>query len=167
MTRLDLENVEDIVSAKAAIERNAKTGDVEAVVRQVRGERLAAATFKDIKAAVKEGINRYNSTATRERVSPLKVTADNLREFAVQTSDDTGRFMLSLDGAAIRYGRGTRNRPYEEWILRANDNDATRAAADYDIPREAVEAAIAYYRRHQDVIDARLTRHGAFFAAAS
>ena len=123
MTRVDLENVEDIVSAKAAIERNTKSGDIEAVARQVRGERLAAATFKEIKAAVKEGINRYNATATRERISPLKITADNIREFAVQTSDDTGRFSLSVDGIAIRYGRGTRNRPYEEWVLRANDND--------------------------------------------
>ena len=123
MTRVDLENVEDIVSAKAAIERNSKTGDVETVMRQVKSERLAAVTFKEIKGAVKEGVNRYNSTATRERVSQLKITADNLREFAVQTSDESGRFSLSVDGAAIRYGRGTRNRPYEEWVLRANDND--------------------------------------------
>ena len=127
MTRLDLENNEDIVSAKAQIERNTKAGDVESVVRQVRGERMAAATFKDIKTAVKECVNRYNSTATRERVSPLKVTADNIREFAVQTADETGRFSVSVDGAAIRYARGTRHRPYEEWVLRANDNDRVGA----------------------------------------
>lgn len=123
MTRLDLENIEDIVSAKAAIERNTRAGEVEAVARQVRSERMAAATFKEIKSAVKECINRYNSTATRERVSPIKITADNIREFAVQTADDTGRFSVSVDGAAIRYARGTRTRSYEEWVLRANDND--------------------------------------------
>lgn len=123
MTRLDLENIEDIVAAKGAIGRNVKEGDVEAVARQVRVERLAAATFKDIKAAVKECINRYNSTATRERVPPVRITADNIREFAVQTADDTGRFSVSVDGAAIRYGRGTRTRQHEEWVLRANDAD--------------------------------------------
>jgi hypothetical protein len=123
MTRLDLENIEDIVSAKAAIERNVREGDVEAVARQVRIERLAAATFKEIKGAVKECINRYNSTASRERVSPIKITADNLREFAVQTSDETGRFSVAVDGAQIRYARGTRSRPHEEWVLRANDAD--------------------------------------------
>jgi hypothetical protein len=123
MTRLDLENIEDIVSAKAAIERNVREGDVEAVARQVRTERLAAATFKEIKGAVKECINRYNSTASRERVSPIKITADNLREFAVQTSDETGRFSVAVDGAQIRYARGTRSRPHEEWVLRANDAD--------------------------------------------
>jgi uncharacterized protein (DUF433 family) len=29
-------------------------------------------------------------------------------------------------------------------------------AADYEIPREAVEAALAYYDRHKALIDARL-----------
>jgi hypothetical protein len=123
MTRLDLENIEDIVSAKAAIERNTREGDVEAVTRQVRGERLAAASFKDIKAAVKECINRYNSTASRERVAAVKITADNIREFAVQTADETGRFSVSVEGAAIRYSRGTRTRPHEQWVLRSNDAD--------------------------------------------
>jgi uncharacterized protein (DUF433 family) len=32
----------------------------------------------------------------------------------------------------------------------------TQAAADYDLPREAVEAALAYYRRNKRLIDARL-----------
>ncbi len=127
MNRLDLDNIEDIVAAKAAIERNAREGDVEAVARQVRGERLTAATFKEIKGAVKECINRYNSTATRERVSPLKITADNIREFAVQTADETGSFAVSVDGAAIRYSRATKHRPHEVWVLRANDSDRVGA----------------------------------------
>jgi hypothetical protein len=127
MTRLDLESIEDIVSAKAAIERNIKEGEIEAVARQVRSERLAAATFKDIKSAVKECINRYNSTASRERVSPIKVTADNIREFAVQTADESGRFSVAVEGAQIRYARGTRSRPHEQWVLRANDTDRVGA----------------------------------------
>lgn len=127
MTRIDLDNIEDIVAAKAAIVRNVKEGDIETVAGQVRGERLAAATFKEIKATVKECINRYNSTATRERVSAVKITADNIREFAVQTADDAGSFSVSVDGAAIRYSRATRTRPYEAWVLRANDSDRVGA----------------------------------------
>lgn len=33
--------------------------------------------------------------------------------------------------------------------------DSQQAAEDYDLPREAVEAAKAYYIRHRDVIDTR------------
>jgi uncharacterized protein (DUF433 family) len=38
----------------------------------------------------------------------------------------------------------------------AGAGDSTQLAADYAIPCDAVEAALAYYRRHQAVIDARL-----------
>jgi uncharacterized protein (DUF433 family) len=34
--------------------------------------------------------------------------------------------------------------------------DIERVAADYDLPIEAVVAALAYYRRHKAVIDARI-----------
>jgi uncharacterized protein (DUF433 family) len=40
--------------------------------------------------------------------------------------------------------------------LRACNWDVDEVARDYEIPREAVEAAAAYYRRHQSLIDARL-----------
>ena len=40
--------------------------------------------------------------------------------------------------------------------LRAVGNAIDRVATDYELPREAVEAALAYYRRHKDLIDARL-----------
>jgi uncharacterized protein (DUF433 family) len=33
---------------------------------------------------------------------------------------------------------------------------AQSVAADYDLPLEAVEAALAYYKQHQSAIDARL-----------
>jgi uncharacterized protein (DUF433 family) len=45
--------------------------------------------------------------------------------------------------------------------LEAVDQDVDRAAADYDVPREAVEAAVAYYRRHQGPIDARIAANAA------
>ena len=35
--------------------------------------------------------------------------------------------------------------------------DVRRAADDYDVPIEAMQAALAYYRRHQTPIDARIT----------
>src|SRR5215210_6534978 len=111
MTRIDLDNIEDIVTAKAAIEKNTKQGDVETVAKQVRAERLAAATFKEIKNAVKECINRYNSTASRERVPQIRVTADNIRAFAVDTSDEKASFSVSLEGAMINYSRATKYRP--------------------------------------------------------
>jgi uncharacterized protein (DUF433 family) len=46
------------------------------------------------------------------------------------------------------------------WVLiaylRAVGGDAARVAEDYDLPLEAVEAAIAYYREHQALIDAQI-----------
>jgi uncharacterized protein (DUF433 family) len=44
---------------------------------------------------------------------------------------------------------------------RAVDEDGARVAQSYRIPREAVEAALAYYRRHAAVIDARLAANAA------
>ena len=38
----------------------------------------------------------------------------------------------------------------------ALDGDIPQIAADFALPREAVEAALTYYRRHQAVIDARI-----------
>ena len=127
MTRIDLDNIEDIVTAKAAIEKKTKQGDVETVAKQVRDERLAAATFKEIKGVVKECINRYNATATREHVPPIRITADNIREFAVNTSDGAASFSVRWEGATIRYSRATAHRPLEEWTLRANDADRVGA----------------------------------------
>jgi uncharacterized protein (DUF433 family) len=46
------------------------------------------------------------------------------------------------------------------WTLigywRAAEGDLEHVAADYEIPREAVEAAIAHYKRNKAVIDGRL-----------
>lgn len=34
--------------------------------------------------------------------------------------------------------------------------DKTQTAQDYDLPAEAVDAALAYYKKHKALIDARL-----------
>lgn len=44
-----------------------------------------------------------------------------------------------------------------------NHGDLDEAAADYDIPREAVEAALAYYERHKAAIDAKIDEVHAWF----
>lgn len=40
--------------------------------------------------------------------------------------------------------------------LEAVYGDVTRVAEDYRLPREAVEAVLAYYRQHKPLIDARV-----------
>ena len=40
--------------------------------------------------------------------------------------------------------------------LQAAEGDIDRVAKDYEVPREAVEAAIAFYRLHHVVIDNRI-----------
>ena len=51
------------------------------------------------------------------------------------------------------------------WALigywKAAEGDVERVAADYRLPREAVEAAIAYYKRNRAVIDARIAANAA------
>jgi len=43
----------------------------------------------------------------------------------------------------------------------AAGGDVDRVAADYDVPREAVETALAYYQRHRCAIDARIAANAA------
>lgn len=45
--------------------------------------------------------------------------------------------------------------------LRAIGGDLDQLARDYQVPREAVEAALAYYRHNQKYIDARLLLNSA------
>ena len=58
---------------------------------------------------------------------------------------------------------------YPVWILIdalvAADQDLLRVARDYEIPEEALRAAIAFYRRHPDAIDARTRANADFFLA--
>ena len=65
----------------------------------------------------------------------------------------------SLDAARLRkYGVSV-------WSiiahLHAVGGDVAHVAADYGLPCEAVEAALAYYRRHKDLIDARIAANAA------
>ena len=45
--------------------------------------------------------------------------------------------------------------------LRVVDGDVAEVAADYEVPCEAVDAAVAYYHKHQHLIEARLTANAA------
>jgi uncharacterized protein (DUF433 family) len=45
--------------------------------------------------------------------------------------------------------------------LPAVKDDLAQAAADYAVPLEAVEVAVAYYTRHRGLIDARLAANAA------
>jgi uncharacterized protein (DUF433 family) len=42
------------------------------------------------------------------------------------------------------------------YLRGAAGGDIARTAADYELPKEAVRAAEAYYRRHKALIDARI-----------
>jgi len=61
--------------------------------------------------------------------------------------------------------------PYcvSEWViirqLQIENDDVAEVAEFFEIPVEAVEAAVAYYHRHQAPIDERIARNRAFFAA--
>jgi uncharacterized protein (DUF433 family) len=67
----------------------------------------------------------------------------------------------ATNGAALRdYGVSV-------WALvayyQAAGGDLKRVAADYHLPPEAVEAALAFYRQHRASIDARIAAHDAAF----
>ena len=46
--------------------------------------------------------------------------------------------------------------------LPAVGNDIAQTARDYELPVEAVEAAVAYYETHREVIDGRLEANDAW-----
>lgn len=64
---------------------------------------------------------------------------------------------------------GARLRDYgaSVWALvayyEATGGDAERVAVAYELPRNAVDAALAYYRQHKASIDARIADHVAAF----
>ena len=43
---------------------------------------------------------------------------------------------------------------------KAADDDINQVATDYEIPAVHVEAALAYYKRHQTLLDARIAING-------
>jgi uncharacterized protein (DUF433 family) len=64
-------------------------------------------------------------------------------------------------------GENARLREYgvPVWALighaRATGRDAAAVAGDYDVPQEAVEAALAYYEQHRSQIDTRIAANAA------
>ena len=48
--------------------------------------------------------------------------------------------------------------------LPAADNDVCQVAKDYELPVDAVRAAIAYYQRNREAIDARLAQNATTIA---
>ncbi len=49
-------------------------------------------------------------------------------------------------------------------LLRCYNDDAAQVAPDFGVSVEAIEAAKAYYRRHRDVIDARILLDESIYA---
>ena len=47
------------------------------------------------------------------------------------------------------------------YLQKAMQGDRSSTARDYDLPIEAVEAAEAYYHRHQDILNARIAVNAA------
>lgn len=58
---------------------------------------------------------------------------------------------------------------YPVWIvidaLAASDHDVARVARDYEMPEDAVRAAVAFYHRHREAIDIRARANAAAFGA--
>lgn len=58
---------------------------------------------------------------------------------------------------------------YPVWIvidaLAAADQDVIRVTRDYELPEDAVQAALAFYRRHREAIDAQARANAAVFGA--
>lgn len=77
------------------------------------------------------------------------------------------RYIEERPGEARSSGARLRDYGISVWALiayhKAAGGDAERVAIDYELPREAVEAALAYYRYHKASIDARIADHVAAF----
>lgn len=102
---------------------------------------------------------------------PLIATAVAIATLARTSASEGGAERRDEDDLIARYIERNPNHPgpadvrlidscVPVWALagqyRALDGDAEQLAADYALPGEAVEAALAYYRRHRAVIDARI-----------
>jgi uncharacterized protein (DUF433 family) len=88
---------------------------------------------------------------------PIMKTADEealIHEYIEENPDRPGPADARLRRVAVPV-----------WALvnywRIAEEDAERVAADYEIPRDAVLAVLAYYRRQRSVIDARIAANAA------
>ncbi len=68
----------------------------------------------------------------------------------------SGRDQVRIVGAGVSVWAFIAN-------LHAINDDLTQGAKDYELPREAAEAAVHYYRRYKDLIDARIAVNEAAF----
>lgn len=78
------------------------------------------------------------------------MSQDSLIEKYIELNPHKGGL---ADARLIKYGTAV-------WALvghyRVVDHDITRVATDYEVPVEAVEAALAFYRKHREIIDDRI-----------
>lgn len=74
------------------------------------------------------------------------------------TTDQLVRDHIDAGGVASRARLRESGVPVWSIIgyLRMMDGDTTRVARAFRVPVEAIEAALAYYQRHEEAIDARL-----------
>ena len=77
------------------------------------------------------------------------------------------RYIEERPGESGSSGARLRDYGVSVWALiayhEATGGHAEQVAVDYELPREAVEAALAYYRLHKANIDARIANHVAAF----
>jgi uncharacterized protein (DUF433 family) len=94
-----------------------------------------------------------------ETVAKSKARLDEDRLIQEYIDPDWDRYPAGRADARLReYGVSV-------WTLighlRAIGGDVDQLAADYELPHEAVEAALAYYRQNKDYVDARLLLNSA------
>lgn len=81
----------------------------------------------------------------------------------VQLTDDEliARYISAVDPDQVHSEARLAGSGINVWALlravRRMNGDIAQAAEEYDVPVEAVEAALAYYLRHRRVIDAQIT----------
>jgi hypothetical protein len=86
-----------------------------------------------------------------------------LDELKISAADADALIEKYIQRDTARPGRdrartGTEEGTVAVWIVVSylKGADIAEVARAYDVPEEAIVAAIAYYRRHRDLIDARL-----------
>lgn len=94
-------------------------------------------------------------------------------EPAIQADDEDDALIRAYVNAPARPGDPGDARlagyGYPVWIvidaLAAADHDLARVAREYELPEDAVRAAVAFYRRFPEAIDARARANAAVFGA--
>jgi uncharacterized protein (DUF433 family) len=84
-----------------------------------------------------------------------------------QTADLIERYIEQDPIEAGPMGARLRDYGVSVWALvihyRAAEGNVGEVAREYDLPQEALEAAMAYYEEHKCAIDARIEQHYAYF----